>query len=1633
MNDDVSSKQLSEMSKRTGDSQLLKDFFQQFLLGMSSRMREDFSQRQLSRFLEERFIFFQEAVFRKGMVRVQTRRSFSDTEKETRFNGTATIDVSCVDAPYGVVTLEKLMRQTGVHVTRSLHPMMSIGLDPDGRLITVGPPDEHAQLFDYIYIEFESEGEQEQLKVLESSVARHMLAVQLAHLHQQEIQDQLEMLGRKIAGCRSYPHEELKEWQDLCGWLSKDNFAIFGYLQLSDSGSTASAGLEPLSDTGRGILADEYLQREPDQLLDILKAHLWRRRATEFPFSIDRIRVNSPLLRFEYLMRLGIKIQEREKGFVEHVFVGLLRSSSLNVKNMETPLIHRKMEYIFREKRMLPNTYDYNEVVRIFGATPKFELFRSSGEELLQMIESMLSVHDPNRIHCFRIKTSTRGLLKLVIMLPPPRFNKRSIEQILQQLQTRIPHTEIEWYTASEGEKCRLHVEFEQQDLSGPDPAAGLDLIQLESELSGLISPWDNQLRDWLRVHYPGSDGKQLYDRYVRMMPEHYKARVSCEDAEEDIRQLEKLVHEGTVQVHLKRFTIPSIISGKVSLLILYSLEQIDLIKIMPVLQNLGLHVIDQLTTRIGNEEQTLGYIQSFRVTRREGNGINEQRFKKLLEEIVQEVFQERTENDPLNELALLAELDWRAINMLQLYRNLYLQLGDPYSRETVNQTLLKHPGCAGILYDVFSCRFSPEQAYGRRDYRKEILLPKKRQEFQERLQKVKDVSEDVILRRLYDLIVNTLRTNFYKTRAPGDTFISIKLDSRNVEKMPVPTPKYEIYVHDVGFEGTHLRFGPVARGGLRWSDRPDDFRMEILGLAKTQQSKNVVIVPVGSKGGFVLKKTHVNRKDAIDASRRHYRRFIKGMLDITDNLDEEGRVRHPHQVMIYDGPDPYLVVAADKGTATFSDLANEVSTGYRYWLGDAFASGGSNGYDHKKEAITSRGAWECVKQHFLEMGHDIESEMTVVAGVGDMSGDVFGNGLLLSKTLQLKAAFNHQHLFLDPDPDPEISWNERKRLFEMQNSTWKDYNPALISAGGGVFERRAKEVHLSLQTRTLLNTDHSSLTGEEVIRLILQMEVDLFWFGGIGTYVKSPGESNIQVGDQTNYTVRIDSDQFRAKVVGEGANLGFTQLGRIDFSNRGGRLNTDAIDNSGGVNMSDYEVNLKILLEQMQRIGKLKNREERHQLLNEATDEVAQLVLANNHHQHRLISMDALRSQSQFRHFRRLIAYLQQRGLNKRSEFIPTRAELDQLEHSRQPMSRPVLAVLQAYTKMEVFEALAGPEIELEPALDELFLSYLPESLKNRFSEDIHLHPLKKEIVATVLTNKIVNQSGSVFFSRMVQLTGRGIPEIAKTYLIMETSLEAKKLRRLIEETEGLTLEDRYGHLIELEFVLQLLTRALLEDAEAKPGFKMIDRFRPILQELLFSEVEGEGMATISADASVPAEVMDAQADAEQTPPAFFSISRQFLQMLHIAPDVIFLKEQAGMDVPLAKEMAQQLEQHFGFDWLREQLNGLEAKNDWELEHQDILFRTLFARKRRLLETLRDSKTFSFPLDAKMNGILEPLQAIFSGRMESYHSFLTELKTGIPVSLTTLAVLLSRLDFLEIPKTPEGVAQTVNETEYAS
>lgn len=1072
------------------------------------------------------------------------------------------------------------------------------------------------------------------------------------------------------------------------------------------------------------------------------------------------------------------------------------------------------------------------------------------------------------------------------------------------------------------------------------------------------------------------------FSSYERAFSENYRSLVTPHRAARDLLWLESIKRSGRDAVDLR----PPGTDGAHHEVRVYSARERDLDEVMPILQNLGLRVVDQIQFKVTLVKRF--FIRSFLVES-DGDGVkNLLLSKKPLLRALNALLSGQAEDDALNRLILPTGLDWREVDLFRAYRNYYLQLGGRFGQSRVHQALLSNLEVARLLHRYFEARFAPDGRWRDQDQREVEALTPIRLELIAALDKVVEVNDDRILRDLFNLIDATLRTNFYCRRNRHEDYIALKISSLGVINMPIPKPMVEIYVHSPQMEGVHLRGARVARGGIRWSDRLDDFRNEILDLMQTQMIKNALIVPQGAKGGFILKTLCVDMAQCSRSAQDAYVTFMRGLLDLTDNV-RGSQVVHPPQLVTYDDFDPYLVVAADKGTAAWSDRANEIAAEHGFWLGDAFATGGSHGYHHKRLGITARGAWICVQRHFRELGRDIDQQAFTVVGVGSMDGDVFGNGMLQSNNIRLLAAFSSQHIFLDPNPDRLASFVERKRLFESANSTWRDYDPALISPGGGVFSRAAKDILLSPDVRAWLGTRNRSIDGEGLIRLLLTAPVDLLWMGGVGTYVKASSETDEIVADRANDGARVDAVQIRAKVVGEGANLAFTQCARIEYALHGGRINTDAVDNSAGVDLSDHEVNLKILLAVSQNGHSIaSDDDERNRFLNTLTDDVCDFVLTNNYRQSLCLSLERERCLEDIGSFMDLADQLENAGLLDRAvESFPVRKEV--LARAGQELTRPELAVLMAYSKLALKRTLLEASKFLGGEWSKDFLgAYFPESVRSRYGDRLTDHPLAREITAAIICNKVIDQAGGGFLLWANELDSKLLIEAVGLYLAFDQILQGDRWRDAVRALDGkMETSRQYEYLLQLESALAFLCRWALEHGrQLLPDKDMINKWRADLSQYLdhFSESAEFGVLSSAAP----------------------DASRQlFLNRLRDFPVLAELSRTSRETMHVVAELFDGVVQLLGLRQIATLLEEVKARDLWERRLQATLNDRLRTAAARLASM--ELRSGSHELESYFQ------QLGMDSRLAKFQRLRAELIEESPVTLAPFAVLGAELDSL--------------------
>ncbi len=1290
---------------------------------------------------------------------------------------------NCVDVPYLFDALLLFLKQQHIDWNVVAHLCLMVERDGD-KVTSIGDAQRQCADESVMIVQVESGACSPECVVAINHVLSEVICVDSDSARLKQRLQQLQPLAEEAG----YSHF----WQ----WLLDDNFMPLSYRQLQTDMSTAVPTFHMIDDESMGLSADVLNLRDNfDNCDPLVGACLTRKNRlvvveTDNHYPVWR---NEPYTAIYVRQNLGEDGSQNEDNYIEHIFFGLYQPETRQVSALNVPALREKIDQALSRLNIASCTYNYRKIEELLAKFPKTELFFLSADQLDEIIKSLLFFNYASiRVVALDNELNSLSLLLIIPRNLSPNADFSKLESHLQNyfkadsFMTRILQFSNDHYIV------RVNINrSEEINLT--------DIETLNATLTSLMQSWEQKLRAILVTAHGAEHGHQLWHRYADVFCSNYRAIIHPHFCAADIFKLEQLLKTGDEQVELWG---PEGDTDDSCRLQFYCEHQEYLNELMPVLVNLNLTIIDEMDFTVSLDGKEL-FIKSFGV-------LNALPGKNCLLQVKPRLLAALTalrtgiaENDYLNQLLVGTDLDWQQIDVFRGYRNYYFQLGSAFTKKTVAYALINNPRSAMALYRYFEARFMPKDSWQDMMIREEQALFPARMALIDALQDVSDVNEDRILRTVFNLIDSTVRTNFFLRKNCEQYFFSFKISAIGITEMPVPRPLYEVYVHNSTMEGIHLRGGMVARGGIRWSDRPDDFRTEILGLMKTQMTKNALIVPVGSKGGFVIKESFSSREEGMALSKLAYQTLMRGLLDLTDNR-VAGKIVAAKEIVCYDSNDPYLVVAADKGTAHLPDTANGVSEEYNFWLGDGFASGGSRGYDHKVLGITARGAWVSVQRHFREMGIDIQNEPFSVVGIGDMSGDVFGNGMLLSEQICLKAAFNHLHIFLDPDPDPVASFTERQRLFNLPRSSWGDYDAALISEGGGIFERDAKEIPLSPQVQQWLGVRHNSLDPDSLIQLLLQAEVDLLWNGGIGTYVKASSQKHEDAGDRANDVLRVNGNQLRAKVVGEGGNLGMTQLARIEYAFNGGHINTDAVDNSAGVDCSDHEVNLKIFMQHLMEAGHVSDIDNRDELLGAVTDHVCQAVLDNNYGQSLSLSLDTIRNQVDRELFVDLSARLVEVGLlNRQSEVLPSTKEI---LGRKQGYTRPELSILMAYSKMQLYQAiLDDPDFANNDGDDTTLASYFPEPIQQQFSQQLADHPLRREIVATVTTNNVIDCAGATFCFSMARLYDISLPQAAAAHGHFSTIIGAAELRKNIYALDNkVPSAVQYQLLIELETAIK-------------------------------------------------------------------------------------------------------------------------------------------------------------------------------------------------------------------------------------
>lgn len=1269
------------------------------------------------------------------------------------------------DMPFLVDSITMEVNRQGHTLHLLVHPLLRTVRDKEGALQSLQPAAGEGRQESFIHVEIDREIDPARLKALGEGLQAVLADVRAATSDWPEMKARAaEIIAALAKPPKTLSAEEVAEGRAFLEWVAADHFTLLGYREYSLAEVKGQDQLSIVPKSGLGVLREPKLGGVSASFNELPESIRKLAREPKL-LMLTKANSRSTVHRPGYLDYIGVKqFDAQGKVTGEKRFVGLYTSTAYHANPDQVPLLRDKVNHVISRAGFQPASHMGKNLVSVLESYPRDELFQIDADQLYDTAMGILRLGDRRKTRLFLRRDVFGRFWSALVYLPRENFNtdtRRRIEAILM----RALHGQSAEFTVqlSDATLARIHMLVRTSPKNDPQ----VDVRAIEAEIIRALRRW----RDDLQLALTEAEGEEAAARLLRTwgdaFPVAYEEQVGARVAVRDIGFMAALKPDaatGGLALNLYR---PVDADAKTLRLRVYRAgASLPLSGSLPMLENMGVTVEDEQSYAVTPLDGTTVYVHDFGLKLLRPLD-NLELAKPLFEEAFLRVWHKEAENDGFNRLALAAGLRADEIVMLRAYAKYLKQTGFTFSQAYLENTLATHAGITALLARIFAIRFDPAFKDDRAAAEAAVVA-----DIHNALNDVANADEDRILRRFLAVMQATMRTNcFQKTPANiRKPYLSFKIESKRVPELPEPKPLFEIWVYSPRVEGIHLRFGKVARGGLRWSDRPEDFRTEVLGLVKAQQVKNSVIVPVGSKGGFVVKQPAPasDREAFMKEGIECYRTFLRGLLDVTDNL-VGGKVKPPVDVVRHDPDDPYLVVAADKGTATFSDFANAISLEYGHWLGDAFASGGSAGYDHKKMGITAKGAWESVKRHFREMGLNTQTTDFTVVGVGDMSGDVFGNGMLLSQHIRLIAAFDHRHIFLDPNPDAAKSFKERERMFALPRSSWEDYDKSLISNGGGVFPRTAKSIPLSPEVRKALDVTEESMTPQQLMKAILQAPVDLFYNGGIGTYIKATSQSNSEVGDRANDAIRVNGKDLRCKVVAEGGNLGCTQLGRIEYAQAGGRIYTDAIDNSAGVDCSDHEVNIKILLGLVEQDGELTEKQ-RNKLLAEMTDEVGQLVLADNYYQTQSLSVSGVRGEKLLNAQADFMRHLEKVGrLNRAVEFLPDEDEIAARRTARQGFTAPERAVLLAYSKMELFDELIASDLVDDAYVAQELVGYFPKPLQEKYRDVMPRHPLKREIIATVVANTMINRTGSVFVHRMQEETGAKAHEVARAYMLVK------------------------------------------------------------------------------------------------------------------------------------------------------------------------------------------------------------------------------------------------------------------------
>ncbi len=1505
------------------------------------------------------------------------------------------VEILIEDMPFLVDSVRMALERQGMRMLYLLHPTIRMRRNADGEVVAVGDAggdDGEAVM----HIELVRQTDPLRLAALREELLAVLGNVQLAVRDWRPMKQALLDVKAGLR-CDRLPldAESCAEDLDFLDWLANGHFTFLGYREYTlDQGEN----LRVVSGSGLGILRNEPESGLSKTFAD-MPAELREKALAPELLLLTKSSASSQVHRAVKMDHISVKRLDEDGRVVgEHRFLGLYGSRAYNAMPQEIPVLRRKLDFVLRKAALASHSHSGKALTHILETYPRDELFQIDAETLLRISLGILQLGESHRPRLFVRQDPFQRYLSCLVYAPRERYDtnvRRRMQQILAQT---FGAEEVEFsVTLSESPMARILFTVP----TSPETLPDYDVHEIEERLAEAILSWSDHLHAALLEQMGEERGSALYLDYAEGFPAGYREDISPRSAVHDIDRMSRLGEGNELAMSLYRPLEAE--AGRLRFKVFRHAKGLPLSQALPMLEHMGVKVEDEHPYRVDRSGAAPVWVHDFGLSYAGQEAPDTASVRDKFQDAFAKVWYGLLEEDGFNALVLRAHLDWRQISLLRALAKYLRQSSGTFSQAYMEEAAVAHPDIVAMLVELFELRFQPQRP-------KQVQQQIEHQEaaIKEKLEAVQSLDYDRILRGFLALVQACLRTNYYQREADGSpkASIALKLDPSRIPGLPEPRPMFEIFVYSPRVEGVHLRGGQVARGGLRWSDRREDFRTEILGLMKAQMVKNAVIVPVGAKGGFVVKRPP--EKGGREALREEvigcYRLFISGLLDVADNL-VDGVSHTAADIVRYDGDDTYLVVAADKGTATFSDIANEVSASYGFWLGDAFASGGRAGYDHKKMGITARGAWEAVRQHFRAADIGNQGAGFSVVGIGDMSGDVFGNGLLWSQRIRLLAAFDHRHIFIDPDPDPQAGFAERKRLFELPSSSWADYDETLISEGGGVYPRHLKSIQLSEQARAMLGVESTSLTPAALISAILRAPVDLLWNGGIGTYVKASSERHNDVGDHINDSLRVNADELRCQVVGEGGNLGLTQLARIEYARAGGHLDTDFIHNAGGVDCSDHEVNIKILLDTVLAAGDM-TRKQRDQLLEQMSDEVAGLVLEDCYWQANCIGLEHDQAAELLPEHRQMLRQLEKDGhLNRALEFLPDEVELKERQSAGEGLCRPELSVVISYAKHSLYQQLLDSDLPEDGCMTPELERYFPGPIRERFMDQIHAHRLRREILSTVVANRLVNRFGTTFCFRLQDDLGVSAAAVARACAVVWSVFDLRRLwsaaADLLQEADPAVLSRQLWRARRL--ARGLCRRLLQQHGENIPTGDLIERYRHPVRSLSegLCELEDERLCADLKEERESLEAAGLPADLAAWVAGLGELQGG-MEVADVARDVHVDPQEAAL-VYFAQGA------DLSLDWVQRKLEALPSHDRWHAIARAGLRDQLFSCRGRLCRSVFGGAM----ADTSAVSKLEAWGHQNHAAVERYRHLIYDLRSLEKVDMAMISVLLRELNGL--------------------